>query len=213
MSLTDPQSWNRYAYVANSPLASIDPLGLDSSKCLDVGYADSHAECGSPGVIWGGNDSGGGGGGGIDGGGGGGGDGETLGIPNWLPFPQASLLDFLPKFGGGCDFGPCGVGSGFSSPAIPWPWPAIGRGIGIALSEAGAAALNVLGVAGGMLFLQGDGSAAQRREAIEKIYKNEIKECRGLASPAARSRCYESALNRKIAREQGKGVLPPLIKW
>ncbi len=28
VSLTDPQSWNRYAYVSNSPLTSIDPLGL-----------------------------------------------------------------------------------------------------------------------------------------------------------------------------------------
>ena len=28
VSLTNPQSWNRYAYVANNPLALIDPLGL-----------------------------------------------------------------------------------------------------------------------------------------------------------------------------------------
>src|SRR5438034_7271245 len=108
----DPQTWNRYAYVDNSPLASIDPLVLDSSsKCLDVGYADSHAECGSPGRIWGdSSDLGGGGGGGIDGGGGGGGDGETLGIPKWLPFPRGSLLDFLPQIGRRCDFGLCGPG-------------------------------------------------------------------------------------------------------
>ncbi len=29
VSLTDPQSWNRYAYVMNDPLLLIDPLGLD----------------------------------------------------------------------------------------------------------------------------------------------------------------------------------------
>jgi len=28
VSLTSPQSWNRYAYLSNSPLASTDPLGL-----------------------------------------------------------------------------------------------------------------------------------------------------------------------------------------
>lgn len=30
---SDPQSWNRYAYVGNSPLNRIDPLGLDDSGC------------------------------------------------------------------------------------------------------------------------------------------------------------------------------------
>jgi RHS repeat-associated protein len=28
VTLTDPQSWNRYAYVRNSPLSLVDPLGL-----------------------------------------------------------------------------------------------------------------------------------------------------------------------------------------
>jgi RHS repeat-associated protein len=33
---TNPQSWNRYAYVLNSPLSYIDPLGLDpgSNNCI-----------------------------------------------------------------------------------------------------------------------------------------------------------------------------------
>ena len=28
VSLTDPQSWNRYAYVGNRPMTNVDPLGL-----------------------------------------------------------------------------------------------------------------------------------------------------------------------------------------
>ncbi len=30
VDLTNPQTWNRYAYVGNNPLNSIDPLGLDN---------------------------------------------------------------------------------------------------------------------------------------------------------------------------------------
>jgi RHS repeat-associated protein len=31
---SNPQSWNRYAYVTNNPLAKVDPLGLASAACL-----------------------------------------------------------------------------------------------------------------------------------------------------------------------------------
>jgi RHS repeat-associated protein len=34
---TNPQSWNRYAYVLNSPLAAIDPTGLDPLAVLLLG--------------------------------------------------------------------------------------------------------------------------------------------------------------------------------
>jgi RHS repeat-associated protein len=33
-----PQSWNRYAYVGNSPLSNVDPLGLNERTCLDDPY-------------------------------------------------------------------------------------------------------------------------------------------------------------------------------
>src|SRR5712691_11632066 len=38
VSLTDPQSWNRYAYLSNTPLTNVDPLGLAGGspiECLD----------------------------------------------------------------------------------------------------------------------------------------------------------------------------------
>ena len=40
---TNPQSWNRYAYVMNNPLAVIDPDGLGGpgSNCINGGGADS----------------------------------------------------------------------------------------------------------------------------------------------------------------------------
>ena len=49
-SLSNPQSWNRYAYVLNNPLSSVDPQGFcgeddggfdDESSCDDVGEPDS----------------------------------------------------------------------------------------------------------------------------------------------------------------------------
>jgi RHS repeat-associated protein len=58
---TNPQSWNRYAYVLNNPMANVDPLGLELDVCDD----------GST-VCFDGGDGGGGGGGDGDGDGSGG---------------------------------------------------------------------------------------------------------------------------------------------
>jgi len=38
---TNPQSWNRYAYVMNNPMNSVDPAGLDGCNVWNVSYEGS----------------------------------------------------------------------------------------------------------------------------------------------------------------------------
>ncbi len=127
----DPQSWNRYAYVTNSPVGSTDPLGLGGPyPCGDPFYADSHAECPFPP-----------GGGGCDfdvfcgggGSGGGGGprpphrpspplSGERLGIPDYMKLPNPTLLSLLIPSLPQCEFGPCvDIASDFLHNSHPGP--------------------------------------------------------------------------------------------
>jgi RHS repeat-associated protein len=57
---TNPQSWNRYAYVLNNPLALVDPLGLDCVYLTDDGghvqeidhEAINDGECAASGGYW-----------------------------------------------------------------------------------------------------------------------------------------------------------------
>jgi RHS repeat-associated protein len=58
--ITNPQSWNRYAYVLGSPLNMIDPSGLD--PCWDGSQTAPGVPCFT--TVYGGGDPGSGGGGG-----------------------------------------------------------------------------------------------------------------------------------------------------
>ena len=149
---TDPQTWNRYAYVGNRPLGAIDTLGLIESKvpipggnppgdpcdpwdvaCSDPceGALDNPYPC----------DPGGGGGG--DGGGGGPSNGgsngsnrpepqrrggvwpnnETLGLPQGLNLHPATLADLLGLSPGTqCDLGVCTPVGNDFAQAAAAPW-------------------------------------------------------------------------------------------
>jgi RHS repeat-associated protein len=125
---SDPQSWNRYAYVGNRPLNSVDPLGLDGCDpffdvtCGPCDPSDASCEPSPPGcgpffcrpIPPPGGGGPGPGRGRVPGGGGGsriGGkwpNGETLGLPTGLnlhPMSLADLIGLSPSTS--CDFGVC----------------------------------------------------------------------------------------------------------
>lgn len=126
----NPQSFNRYAYAGNSPLANIDPSGLmmcDSNGCIfgdEGGDCDpDFGDCGGCDPIF------------YDCWGVGGWAGpisspqpefkgykdldpnnvmnEHLGLPPGMQLPTGGLLDIFGIYVPGCEFGACGGGSDF----------------------------------------------------------------------------------------------------
>jgi RHS repeat-associated protein len=130
VDITNPQTWNRYAYVGNNPLNSTDRLGLYMDVC-PVGYyggdCSAPPEGGGGGIVipcWWCRGAGGGGGGGT---GGGGGQpprqspthfpNETLGLPNGFPTnPWGIVGAIIPSANCG-DITCVSIGNGIIDPA------------------------------------------------------------------------------------------------
>jgi hypothetical protein len=49
---TNPQTWNRYAYVHNNPLSNIDPQGLDDCASWDQSCNGGGGAAGGPDLAW-----------------------------------------------------------------------------------------------------------------------------------------------------------------
>jgi RHS repeat-associated protein len=231
MDLTNPQSLNRYAYVGNKPSTLFDPTGLNEAApcswyCWIFGYgpygdggnpgycSPQYAQCYEP------SSGGGGGSGGSSGDGGGGGGGgspwnDTYGVPYPGLGNAIGQAINVPPLGGGCEFGTCGAGANSLMPGAttaPAPWCLQHPKICTAGIDIAEVLERIPPIAASLLLLNMKGDNEPHHEC-EAQYQSDLNVCRKLADPAARSRCYESALNRKNRCEQGWNPLPPLITW
>ena len=161
VDITNPQTWNRYAYVANNPLSNVDPLGLECGvfhgeligNCSDgvwAGGSDFGDFSGAFSGIWNVGGVWGGGGWGLNGSGGiwGGGGGGPCG--SWCASPPTLL--------GGNAYAICACGPGNLVDANNqiWGWVTNTPNSGVSAPAYGTATIQLLaywgvvGMAGGL---------------------------------------------------------------
>jgi RHS repeat-associated protein len=211
---SNPQSWNRYAYVENTPLNSVDPLGLVNLPPGEGGggggcwfslpgelcFPDDPFEPPGPIIPPGGGDEGGGGHRPPGGGGasppsigkGGIGNGENFGIPTGMPFPKGNILDLLDlNATPGCDFGVClPLGDGFNPGQLTWalPW----------FEAAGGVFARLLGGTLGLLLMQTGDAAPRSATEWSRIpaCSGQYSKHRAVCQKRKTSSCWESAAER-----------------
>jgi RHS repeat-associated protein len=233
--LTNPQSFNRYAYALNNPTSFTDPSGLNDSDC------GNNPNCGAQGA--------GGGGGGnsgcsvddascggcdppwpdcvapqpyfppippIDWGSDPGSFGETGGLPTGLPPVGGGLggIFGLPS-GPGCEFGACGAGPGsFQNPgaviAAPLTfcqqYPALCSAVWIGISSI-PRVVPIVALGTATIILQGDNKASPAGVDAIKCYEQYDRDLDTCRQNGKRS-CYSQAAERYAACLAGK-TLPP----
>jgi RHS repeat-associated protein len=109
-------------------------------------------------------------------------------------------------------FGLQAIPAPFPGPSIPFPLPPIaipGSPQNQQAVQATAEALRQLQNSISQLLSRRQCGDEAR---CDEQFESDLNQCRSLPTPAARSRCYESANNRYGACRAGK-PLPPLIRW
>ena len=170
MDINYPQTLNRYAYVNNSPLTSIDPTGLDGEgtspfpspfqliydiMSIFTGPSFHGSLQPRPSVQdpW----------------------NEHIGLPAGAPLPGGGIWNALGLPSGGCEFGACGGGpTSFQSAAAAAPIPAA---VCAVAEPCGVAAVAVTGVvAGGIIAYENKdaikGSWTALADSFLKNYNN-----------------------------------------
>ena len=231
---TNPQSWNMYSYVNNNPLTMTDPTGMSgcdgtsataedcaaaAASCL---FADQPWDCFANDSMCGLNSlvisycS-------SDGGG-------SFDVTIEIDLPPSSPPPAIPPGPGSANVPPGPIwpeGGPQIPPGLAGIWPStfgspcptgtFGNPC-ITSFQSGEVAIPV-GIGEGLAWLARllwpvalSKSKVEDTPEAKRQYEQDLATCRQLQSPAARSRCYASAENRRFAINHSKPV-PPLIVW
>lgn len=126
--------------------------------------------------------------------------GETLGFPNWFPFPQGNIWNVLLPPGASCEFVPCSFHAGtitWGARIAKWAWT------GLSVTESlGLGALEVL------LLQKGD-AGPQARHRTDTQTTSEAQRCQQVREQCA-EKCWED--DQKVPKYRGQDTFLQLRK-